>query len=146
MKRLAFLLAGMVFGAGLTLSRMIDPAKVIGFLDIGGAWDPSLAATMATAVATTVLLYAMARRRAAPLLGGAMPPPPSTIIDSRLIGGSAVFGLGWGLAGICPAPGIAVSVLNPTALWFLVGLTIGVLAHRLALIPRACNAMKRTET
>ena len=123
------LICGTIFGAGLALSGMVDPAKVTGFLDIGRAWDPSLAATMAGAVITTTLLYALARRRSHALLGDEMPPPPSGRIDLALVAGAAVFGLGWGLAGICPAPAFAVAVLNPLALWFVAGLAVGVLAY-----------------
>ena len=123
-----YLLTGSIFGAGLALSRMVNPAKVTGFLDIGRAWDPSLAATMGGAVMTTFLLYALAKRRDRALLGDEMPPPPSQRIDLALIGGAAVFGLGWGLAGICPAPAFAVAVLNPMALWFVAGLAAGVMA------------------
>ncbi len=124
-RRLAFLVAGIAFGAGLTLSRMIDPAKVTGFLDIGGSWDPSLAATMAGALAATFLLYRFAGRLGRPLLGGDVPEPPPKAIDRRLVAGAAVFGLGWGLAGICPGPAIAVVVLNPVVLWFLGGFAVG---------------------
>ena len=124
------LICGILFGAGLALSGMVNPAKVTGFLDIGRAWDPSLAATMGSAVITTTLLYALARRRSHALLGDEMPPPPSRRIDRALLTGAAVFGVGWGLAGICPAPAFAVAVLNPLALWFVGGLAGGVLIHR----------------
>jgi len=130
MHRIVFLLAGIVFGAGLALSRMIDPAKVTGFLDITRVWDPSLAATMGGAVVTTFALYAIAKRHPRALLGDDMPLPPSAIIDRRLVVGAIVFGMGWGLAGICPAPAFAVSVLSPVALWFVGGLIAGVLAFR----------------
>jgi len=129
-RAVVFLLSGVVFGAGLALSRMIDPAKVIGFLDVTGRWDPGLAATMGGAVAVTALLYALARRLGHPVLGGELPPAPPVRFDPPLIIGSAVFGAGWGLAGICPAPALAVLPLNPVALWFLLGLAVGVLAHK----------------
>ena len=127
MIRLAlYLLCGAIFGAGLALSGMVNPAKVTGFLDIGRAWDPSLAATMGGAVVTTFLLYRVARRRSRSLLGDDMPKPPTQRIDVALVVGAVVFGLGWGLAGICPAPAFAFAVLNPLSLWFVAGLAAGV--------------------
>ena len=125
-----FLLSGTVFGAGLALSRMIDPAKVMGFLDITRRWDPSLAATMGGAVMVAALCYALTRRRGMPLLGGSVPPVPPARLDAPLILGSALFGVGWGLAGICPAPALAVLPLNPVVLWFILGMGGGILAHR----------------
>lgn len=122
-----YLLCGMVFGAGLALSGMVDPAKVQGFLDLFGRWDPSLAATMAGALGVTALLYRLGRR---PLLGGERTIPSSGRIDSALIAGSTMFGLGWGLAGLCPAPAMAVWVLNPVALWFVGGMILGIQLHR----------------
>jgi uncharacterized membrane protein YedE/YeeE len=114
--RLVHLLAGLVFGAGLALCRMIDPARVLGFLDVGGAWDPALAATMAGAVGVTALLYRFA---------GRLPPRPAGI-DARLLIGSLVFGAGWGLAGMCPAPALAVAPLAPHSLIFFAALVLAV--------------------
>ena len=131
-RALVFLLSGIIFGAGLALSRMIDPAKVMGFLDVTGRWDPSLAATMGGAVVVAALCYALTRRRGVPLLGGSIPPVPAARLDVPLILGAALFGMGWGLAGICPAPALAVLPLNPAALWFILGMGGGILAHRLA--------------
>ncbi|CAA7627726.1 conserved membrane hypothetical protein [Candidatus Terasakiella magnetica] len=125
-----FLLSGIIFGAGLALSQMIDPARVVGFLDLGGRWNPALVATMAGAVCTTALFYWLARRRAAPLLGGDCLAPMPTRIDTKLVAGAAIFGAGWGLAGICPAPAIAVSVLNPAALLFLGGFAAAMVIMR----------------
>lgn len=105
------LVAGLLFGAGLTLSQMVNPAKVLGFLDIAGiadgSWDPSLAFVMAGALLVTGLGYRLAFRRAAPLAAPQFHLPKQTEIDARLIGGAAIFGLGWGLAGYCPGPAIA---------------------------------------
>ena len=117
-RRLVFLGAGMVFGAGLALARMIDPAKVLGFLDIGGRWDPSLGATMAAAIVMTALLYHLAGRR------DMLPPRTTGIIDARLLAGAAIFGAGWGLAGLCPAPALAVALLAPKALIFAAGIAM----------------------
>lgn len=106
---LAFsLLAGLVFGIGLIVSGMSNPAKVLGFLDLAGKWDPSLALVMAGAIAVAVGAYAIAQRRQTTWLGLPMLLPIATHIDRRLVLGSALFGLGWGLAGICPGPALVL--------------------------------------
>ena len=110
---LAFL-AGLVFGLGLLLSGMADPGKVLGFLDLAGAWDPSLVFVMAGAIAVGVLAFALARRRARTLLGDAVQWPTTTAIDARLVGGSLLFGAGWGLAGFCPGPALVALGLGET--------------------------------
>lgn len=98
--------AGLVFGVGLILSGMTDPGKVIGFLDVAGSWDPSLAFVMGGAVLVGVFAFALAKRRARSFLGGAMQLPRGNDIDRRLVAGSVVFGIGWGLAGYCPGPAL----------------------------------------
>lgn len=98
--------AGLVFGIGLILSGMTDPGKVKGFLDVAGAWDPSLAFVMAGAIAVGVFAFGFARKRARAFFGGAMHLPHNRDIDNRLVGGSVVFGIGWGLAGFCPGPAL----------------------------------------
>ena len=103
---LASLLAGLVFGLGLIVSGMANPAKVLGFLDLTGHWDPSLAFVMAGAIAVGVVAFAVAGRRTASLLGADMRLPSARHIDRRLVAGSALFGIGWGIAGICPGPGL----------------------------------------
>jgi len=100
------LLAGLVFGLGLILSGMANPAKVLGFLDLAGAWDPSLAFVMAGAIAVAAPAFAFAKQRTATLLGAAMKLPGSRDIDRRLVMGSVLFGIGWGVAGFCPGPGL----------------------------------------
>ena len=100
------LVAGLVFGIGLLVSGMANPAKVLAFLDIGGRWDPSLALVMAGAVGVGLVAFGIARRRSVFWLGAAMPPPPSGGVDARLVGGSLLFGIGWGLAGFCPGPAL----------------------------------------
>lgn len=107
MKLLLALLSGLVFGLGLILSGMTDPAKVIGFLDLAGLWNPALAFVMAGAVAVGALAFGLARRRSTALLGNAFHLPTATAIDRRLLLGSIVFGIGWGLAGYCPGPALA---------------------------------------
>lgn len=101
------LVAGALFGLGLAVSGMTDPDKVLNFLDLAGGWDPSLALVMAAALAVSVPGYAWLRRRGRLLDGSALPPAPGTRIDARLVVGSALFGIGWGIAGFCPGPALA---------------------------------------
>lgn len=106
MSALAAFAAGLVFGVGLILGGMTDPGKVLGFLDLAGNWDPSLAFVMGGAVLVGLFAFGLARRRARALLGGAMHLPQRRDIDLRLVLGSVVFGIGWGLAGFCPGPAL----------------------------------------
>ncbi|AWT09824.1 DUF6691 family protein [Stutzerimonas frequens] len=108
MRKLTSFAAGLLFGLGLLLSGMANPAKVIGFLDVAGAWDPSLALVMVGAIATALVPFTWAKRRERSLLDAPMQLPSKRELDGRLIGGSLVFGIGWGVAGICPGPAIAV--------------------------------------
>ncbi|MBK3758402.1 YeeE/YedE family protein [Stutzerimonas frequens] len=108
MRKLTSFAAGLLFGLGLLLSGMANPAKVIGFLDVAGAWDPSLALVMVGAIATALVPFTWAKRRERSLLDAPMRLPSKRELDGRLIGGSLVFGIGWGVAGICPGPAIAV--------------------------------------
>lgn len=108
MNLLLSLLAGVVFGLGLIVAGMANPAKVLGFLDIAGSWDPSLALVMAAAVAIATLGFGWAKKRKTSLLGQPFQLPTSTRIDRRLIGGSVLFGIGWGLAGICPGTALVL--------------------------------------
>lgn len=101
------LLAGLVFGFGLMISGMANPAKVTAFLDIGGAWDPSLALVMGGAMGVASIGFFIARRRSRSLLGEALQIPANKVIDRRLVIGSLAFGVGWGLAGYCPGPALA---------------------------------------
>lgn len=103
---LASLLAGLVFGLGLILSGMADPSKVLGFLDLAGAWDPSLAFVMAGAIAVGMVAFMVARRRTVSFLGAEMRLPAARHIDRRLLVGGMLFGIGWGIAGFCPGPGL----------------------------------------
>jgi uncharacterized membrane protein YedE/YeeE len=99
---------GLVFGVGLLVSGMADPSKVIGFLDVAGRFDPTLLVVMASALVVSAIAYAIARRRTASVLGGALELPRSGEIDRRLIAGALVFGVGWGIAGVCPGPAFVV--------------------------------------
>jgi uncharacterized membrane protein YedE/YeeE len=114
-KILAGFAAGLLFGIGLTVAQMTNPAKVLAFLDLFGAWDPSLAFVMGGAVVVTFLGFRLLRARAAPVCDGAMQWPTATGIDGRLLGGAALFGLGWGLVGLCPGPAIASLGIAPQA-------------------------------
>ncbi|OHC24584.1 MAG: hypothetical protein A3J25_19230 [Pseudomonadales bacterium RIFCSPLOWO2_02_FULL_63_210] len=108
MRKLTALLAGLLFGIGLLLAGMANPTKVLGFLDLAGAWDPSLALVMVGAIAVAAGPLAWAKGRAQSLLGAPMQIPAKRELDPRLIGGSLVFGIGWGIAGICPGPALAI--------------------------------------
>ncbi|MBU0809974.1 MAG: YeeE/YedE family protein [Gammaproteobacteria bacterium] len=108
MRKLSSFAAGLLFGLGLLLSGMANPAKVIGFLDLFGAWDPSLALVMAGAIGTALVPFSLAKARRRSLLDAPMQLPSKREVDRRLIGGSLLFGIGWGIAGICPGPAIAV--------------------------------------
>lgn len=120
------LLAGLVFGLGLIVSGMANPAKVLGFLDVGGSWDPSLAFVMAGAIAIGAIAFAVARKRTLSLLGVAMKLPTSPDIDRRLVIGSALFGIGWGVAGFCPGPGlVALGMGEIKALVFVGAMLVG---------------------
>lgn len=101
-------IAGLVFGLGLIVAGMANPAKVLGFLDLAGAWDPSLAFVMVGAIAVGLVAFTFAKRRTKSLLGLPMQLPSARHVDRRLIGGSLLFGIGWGLAGICPGPALVL--------------------------------------
>ena len=126
MQILMALVAGLVFGLGLILSGMTNPAKVIGFLDLAGNWDPSLALVMAGAIAVSFVPFRMARNRSMALLGGPIRLPTASDIDRRLVLGSLAFGVGWGLAGYCPGPALA-SLLSGGAkpLLFVISMLAG---------------------
>jgi uncharacterized protein len=118
--------AGLLFGAGLLLSGMADPARVLAFLTLAPGWDPALAFVMAGALAVTLPGYAWLQRRGKPVLHGAFAAPPSQAIDRRLIVGAVIFGAGWGLAGYCPGPAIvAASLAQPAALLFVPAMLAG---------------------
>jgi uncharacterized membrane protein YedE/YeeE len=106
MHRITEFFVGLLFGVGLLLSGMTDPGKVLGFLDLFGNWDPSLAFVMGGAIAVGFFAFALARKRTTNFLGGAMHLPRSSQIDKRLVIGGLSFGAGWGLAGFCPGPGV----------------------------------------
>ncbi|MGZ3276607.1 MAG: DUF6691 family protein [Caulobacteraceae bacterium] len=108
---------GVLFGLGLLISGMTDPAKVLGFLDVAGAWNPQLAFVMGGAVAVSAPAFWIARRRAHALLGEPIELPQTRPVTRRLLGGAALFGLGWGLAGICPGPGLVLVGFDGLKAW-----------------------------
>ncbi len=125
-RRISEFLVGLVFGLGLLLSGMTDPGKVQGFLDLAGAWDPSLAFVMGGAVLVGLGAFALARRRTQTFLGGTLQLPKSGEIDRRLLAGALLFGAGWGLAGFCPGPAlVTAAMLEPKALLFVAAMLAG---------------------
>ncbi|MCD4502529.1 DUF6691 family protein [Chromobacterium piscinae] len=131
MKLVSAFLAGLVFGVGLIVAGMANPAKVLGFLDIAGRWDPSLALVMAGAVVVALPAFAVAKRRGRALLGDEMQLPATRSVDRRLLLGSLVFGAGWGLAGVCPGPALVLAGSGlPSGLLFLVAMLAGMWLHR----------------
>jgi uncharacterized protein len=139
MNRASPFLAGLVFGIGLCLSGMTDPRKVLGFLDLGGAWDPSLAFVMGGAVAVAFVAFRIAARRRKSLSGEPFHLPTAKTIDARLVGGSVIFGVGWGLVGLCPGPAITdIGFLDLRAALFVASMILGVGLYRLvAALPSA---------
>ncbi len=124
------LLSGLVFGLGLILSGMTNPAKVKGFLDLFGSWDPSLALVMGGAIAVGAVAYAVAQRRTRSWTGEPIEIPKSTLIDGRLIAGGVLFGAGWGVAGFCPGPALVAAATGSTAaLGFVVAMLVGMALH-----------------
>lgn len=136
-RALAALCCGLIFGLGLSMSGMLDPARVRGFLDIAGAWDPSLAFVMGGAVAVTFCGLVVVRRMRRPLLGEHFGLEADRPIDARLLGGSALFGIGWGLAGFCPGPAIAaLSTGLLPVLAFVAAMVTGMVLHDRFVRPR----------
>jgi uncharacterized membrane protein YedE/YeeE len=126
------LISGLVFGFGLILSGMANPAKVIGFLDIAGSWDPSLAFVMGGAIAIGFFAFKYAETRDTTFLGEELNLPRNNTIDKRLIGGSLVFGAGWGLGGFCPGPGlVSLGMGYSGGIIFALSMVVGMLAFEL---------------
>ena len=120
------LIAGLLFGVGLVVSGMSNPQKVLNFLDVFGTWDASLAFVLAAAVGVAAIGFWVTRMQTAPLLGGRFDLPTRRELDARLIGGAALFGVGWGLGGFCPGPVVTALPLGETgALVFFVGMLLG---------------------
>ena len=130
MPMIASLLCGLIFGAGLLISGMVQPTKVLGFLDIFGAWDPSLAVVMAAALAVSVPGFMLVNGRSRPLLAARSLWPTKRDIDLPLIVGAALFGVGWGLVGLCPGPALeSLATLAPGVLVFVAAMAGGIALH-----------------
>jgi uncharacterized membrane protein YedE/YeeE len=142
MQRISEFVVGLIFGLGLLLSGMTDPGKVIGFLDLFGQWDPSLALVMGGAIGVGFFAFAAAKQKTEAFFGGALKLPQSNQIDKRLVIGAMVFGAGWGLAGFCPGPGWVSMAAGETkgaafVVAMLAGMVVYELAERLIHRPRA---------
>lgn len=130
MLRVFEFLAGLLFGLGLILSGMTNPAKVLGFLDLFGQWDPSLAFVMGGAIGVGVVAFGVAKKRKQSLLGAPMQLPTSSVLTPRLILGSLAFGVGWGLAGFCPGPALVSAAAGyAKAILFVVAMLVGMLIY-----------------
>jgi len=130
MLTIASLFCGLIFGAGLLISGMVQPTKVLGFLDIFGAWDPSLAVVMVAALAVSIPGFMLARRHARPFLATQSFWPTKIGLDRSLVIGSALFGAGWGLVGLCPGPALEnLATLSPGVIAFVVAMSAGMVLH-----------------
>ncbi len=130
--RLSEFIAGLLFGLGLILAGMTNPAKVIAFLDLFGAWDPSLAFVMGGAILVGLFAFTLAKKRTSNFLGGAIHLPKLKNIDRRLVLGSLIFGAGWGLAGFCPGPAlVSLAAGQPKAAGFVAAMIAGMLVFEL---------------
>lgn len=137
-KTVSAIAVGLLFGLGLLVSGMANPAKVLAFLDVTGRWDPSLAFVMAGAVAVSAAGYLIARQRGRPVLVPRLEIPTRRDLDRRLIAGAAVFGLGWGLVGLCPGPVLTILTVAPApAATFVAAMVVGMLLFRL--VPSAAS-------
>ena len=138
MRLLTAFVSGLVFGLGLLLSGMANPAKVLGFLDLAGRWDPSLVLVMLGAIAVAAPAFAFAKRQQVSWLGDSIVLPRARHIDLRLVGGGTLFGVGWGLAGLCPGPGLLVMAMGHPQVWvfglaMLAGMVVFELLERVRL-------------
>lgn len=140
MQRLLSLLAGLLFGAGLAVSGMIDPARVRGFLDLLGNWDPTLAFVMGGAMIPMAIAWGIKSRMRTPLVADSFDLPDTQQIDRKLAAGAVLFGMGWGISGLCPGPALANLAIAPApALIFVAAMIAGMALHR-ATIPKATTS------
>lgn len=137
-KFLPGLIVGIVFGAGLALSDMVNPARVLAFLDVAGAWDPTLAYVMGAALVPSAIAYRIRQRMDRPLLATTFAIPENRQLDRPLLLGAAMFGIGWGLVGLCPGPALAGLVLGASQIWlFVAAMLAGMVLHRIVTATRA---------
>ncbi len=147
MRMIVPLLAGGMFGAGLVISDMIDPARVLAFLTVtSGTWDPTLAFVMGGAMIPMFVAWMVSRRRTAPAYGEAFPADPKASIDGRLLAGAALFGLGWGLVGLCPGPALSGLLIGgwPVVL-FVAAMLAGMFAHSIVFDPKSPDPLKASD-
>lgn len=143
--RITEFIVGLLFGLGLMLSGMTDPGKVIGFLDLFGAWDPSLALVMGGAILVGFFAFTVAKKRSTTFLGGVLRFPSNMDIDKKLVVGSVLFGAGWGLAGFCPGPAmVSMADGQPKALVFVLAMLVGMLGFEL--MDRFVHAPRKTKS
>ena len=143
--RITEFIVGLLFGLGLMLSGMTDPGKVIGFLDLFGAWDPSLALVMGGAILVGFFAFTVAKKRTTTFLGGVLRFPTNVDIDKKLVVGSVLFGAGWGLAGFCPGPAmVSMADGQPKALVFVLAMLVGMLGFEL--MDRFVHAPRKTKS
>jgi uncharacterized membrane protein YedE/YeeE len=131
MARLAILISGVLFGAGVTISGMVNPMKVLNFMDLFGQWDPTLIFVMGAGLVVTFVGYRIVFKRPAPLFTAKFELPQSRLIDAKLLGGAALFGLGWGMTGFCPGPAVASLVFGRIeSMMFVAAMALGMIATR----------------
>jgi uncharacterized membrane protein YedE/YeeE len=131
LRMLVNLLTGTLFGLGLAVSGMVDPAKVIGFLDVAGDWDPTLAFVMGGALLVTIPAFRLIFKRPRPVLADDFELPTKQEVDTRLLGGSALFGVGWGLSGFCPGPAVTALATGLTPVFaFLAAMVVGMAIYK----------------
>lgn len=140
---IASLVSGLIFGLGLIISGMVNPAKVLGFLDIAGDWDPSLAFVMGGAVVVTFIGFRLLKEKPRPVFAERFQWPTTTDIDGRLLSGAAIFGIGWGLGGFCPGPALTgIGLMRPGTIVFVVAMLIGMIAARVVTRPGKSSSLQ----
>ncbi|MBL4873122.1 MAG: hypothetical protein JKY41_06930 [Rhodobacteraceae bacterium] len=146
MRKLTALASGLLFSFGLIISDMVNPARVIAFLDVTGDWDPTLGFVMGGAITAASIAWMIAKPRKSAYFGGAIPPMPSQPVDRKLVSGSAIFGIGWGLVGLCPGPAIvALSFGKWEIAVFIIAMMAGMALYNFGLIKLPYLSRKLTK-